>query len=423
MARTGTASEPDPRGRGRHKQFRCWLMLSALLGMALPGPSAIAQNRPPLRIGILNDRSGPYSDASGQGSVVMAQLAIEDFHRDSPGTSVEVVAADHQNKSDVGSAIARQWVDVDHVSAIFDVPNAGVALAVQEVVRTRGGLLFTSGGGAPVFSGKSCSPYGFQWTFDTTSLANVAGRALAANGNKTWFLMQLDSAFGEAMSSDLQRVVSASGGTIVGSVKTALNTSDFSSALLQAQASKAQLVALLNAGTDSINSVKQANEFGLPQGGQRLYAVIMNEAEVRSLGQATAQGLTTTSPFYWAQSPQAEAVSRRYLQQMSRPPTWDQIGVYSSVLAYLRAAKAAGSADRDAVAAEVHATPVNDAYVADGTVRATGRMLHEMLLTEVKSPGEMKQGNGGEWDVFKIVSRVPGADAAGPVDPACSLVH
>lgn len=388
--------------------------------LALAANAASAGQNGEVRIGVLTDRSGPYADASGQGSTVMAELAVEDFGGQLFGKPIAIVSADHQNKTDVGTSIARQWLDVDKVDAIFDTPNSGVMLAIQEVVRTKGGLLFASGGGASSFSGALCSPYGFQWTYDTFALANGAGRELVREGQKSWFLVQVDYAFGEASAADLEKVVSSAGGKVVGRVKTPLNTPDFSSFLLQAQSSGAQVVALLNAGKDTTNSIKQANEFGLPKAGQRLFGMIFFETDALAVGLESSQGLLTTSPFYWAQSPQAEAVSRRFIAKVGRAPTWVQIGVYSSVLQYLKATRAAASLDRDAIVAKLRAMPVDDAYVTGGRVRSDGRMMHEMLLTQVKSPDEAKLSAKGPWDVFKIVSTIRAEDAARPLDGSCA---
>lgn len=397
--------------------------LKGLVGAALAlaaGP-VVAQTNGQVRIGILTDLSGPYADAAGQGSTVMAELALEDLGGKVLGKPVAILSADHQNKADVATTTARQWLDVDHVSAIFDTPNSGVMLAVQEIVRTKGGLLFSSGGGASSFTGALCSPYGFQWTYDTFALANGAGRELARQGLKRWFLLQVDNAFGEAASADLNKVVTAAGGEIIGRVKAPLNTPDFSSFLLKAQSSGAQVVALLNAGHDTSNSLKQANEFGLAKAGQRLFGVIFFEADALAVGLENAQGLLTTSPFYWAQSPQAEAVSRRFMARMGRSPSWVQIGVYSAVLHYLKAVEAAGTLDRDTVAAKLRAMPVDDAYVSAGSVRSDGRMMHEMLLTQVRSPDEMKATPKGRFDVFKVISRIPAEEAARPLDGSCPL--
>ena len=398
------------------KRAWCGLMAAAL---ALAGLPAAAQTGGPVKLGVLTDLSGPYADAAGQGSALMAELALEDFGGQLFGKPVAIVSADHQNKTDVGTSIARQWLDVEGVNAIFDTPNSGVMLAVQEVVRQKGGLLFTSGGGASSFTGALCSPYGFQWTYDTFALANGAGRELARQGLKRWYLLQVDYAFGEAAASDLDKVVTAAGGQVVGRVKTPLNTPDFSSFLLQAQSSGAQVVALLNAGKDTSNSVKQANEFGLTKAGQRLFGVIFFEADALAVGLENAQGLLTTSPFYWAQSAPAEAVSRRFMAKMGRAPSWVQIGVYSAVLNYLKAAQATGTTDRDAVAKTIRSMPIDDAFVTGGKVRADGRMLHEMLLTQVKSPDDMKATTKGPQDVFKIIGTIPAAEAARPLDGSC----
>ncbi|GGC92172.1 ABC transporter substrate-binding protein [Chelatococcus reniformis] len=395
------------------------MLRSAMVGAAMAAALVAARAADDtVKLGVLNDRSGPYADASGQGSVIMAELAVADFGGKALGKPIEIVAGDHQNKTDVGASIASKWLDTEGVDVILDVPNSAVLLALQELVRNKAGLLMASGGGASTFSGKFCSPYGFQWSYDTYALANGAGRALARQGLKSWYLLQVDYAFGEAMAGDLDKVVGAAGGQIIGRVKTPLNTADFSSFLLQAQGSKAQVVALLNAGNDTINSVKQANEFGLPQGGQRLFGVIFFELDAKAVGLKNAQGLTTTSPFYWAQSPEAEAVSRRFMAKTGKAPTWVQIGVYSAALQYLKAVAAAGTTERDAVAAKLRELPVDDAFVKGGKVRADGRMEHDMLLTEVKSPADSKS----EWDVFKVLEVIPGKDAVRPLDGSCPLV-
>ena len=395
------------------------IAIGAALLLCLMSDAASAGPDGGVKIAVLTDMSGPYADAAGRGSVVMAELAAEDFGGQLFDKPISIISADHQNRADVGSSIARQWLDVDKVDAIFDVPNSGVMLAVQEIVRGKSGLLFVSGGGSSTFTGSACSPYGFQWTYDTYALANGAGRELARQGQDTWFLVQVDYAFGEAAAADLRNVLSAAGGKVVGQVKTPLNTADFSSFLLQAQASGAKVVAFLNAGKDTTNSIKQANEFNLSAGGQRLFGMIFFEADARGIGLDNAKGLLTTSPFYWAQTPEAEAVSQRFTAKLGRPPTWIQSGVYSSVLHYLKATQAAGTLDRDAIAAKLRAISVDDAYVAGGTVRADGRMMHDMLLTQVKSPDEMKSSSRGDWDVFKVLSKIPAVEAAHPMDGSC----
>ena len=393
-------------------------MLAATTFLALGGASA---EDGPLRLGILNDQSGPYADATGAGSAVMARFAIEKFGGTVLGRQIEVVSADHRNSADVASTLARRWLDVEGVNAIFDVPNSGVLLAIQEVVRERGGIVIASGGGTSAFTGKFCSPYGFQWTYDTFALANGAVRALANDGVKSWFLMQVDYAFGDAAAADIETVLAETGGEVVGRVRTPLNTADFSSFLLQAQSSGAQGIALLNAGADTLNSLKQANEFGIPQAGQQLLGLIFFEADGRSVGLEATQGLTVTLPFYWKQSEETVEIAQRFYDEVGRMPSYIQIGVYSAVLHYLRAVEKAGTTDRDAVADSIRALPVNDAFVDGGQVRADGRMLHQMLLGRVRSPAEMEGQH--EWDIYNILATIPAEDAARPLPVGeCYLV-
>ena len=388
------------------------LLASAVALFTAAAGMAMAQDGP-IRIGVLNDQSGPYADASGEGSVVMARLALEDFGGSVMGRPVEILSADHRNSADVGSTQTRRWLDVDGVDAIFDVPNSGVLLALQEVVRERGGILMASGGGTSAFTAAACSPYGFQWTYDTFALANGAVRALAREGLDSWFLLQVDYAFGEAAAADIETVLNDTGGQILGRVRTPLNTADFSSFLLQAQASGAQAIALLNAGADTLNSIKQANEFGIPQSGQQLVGLIFFETDALGVGIDVTQGLSVTVPFYWNQSDEARAVSERFYEQIGRMPSYVQIGVYSSVMHYLRALEHAGTTDRDAVADAIRELDVNDAFVVDGTVRADGRMLHTMLLGQVRTPAEMEGQHN--WDIYNILAEIPAEESARPL--------
>jgi len=383
----------------------CVAFFTGIAGMAAAQDGAI-------RIGVLNDQSGPYADASGEGSALMARFALEDFGGSVMGRQVEILSADHRNSADVASTQARRWLDVDGVQAIFDVPNSGVLLALQEIVRERGGILMASGGGTSAFTAAACSPYGFQWTYDTFALANGAVRALAREGLDSWFLLQVDYAFGEAAAADIETVLNDTGGQILGRVRTPLNTADFSSFLLQAQASGAQAIAFLNAGADTLNSIKQANEFGIPQAGQQLVGLIFFETDALGVGIDVTQGLTVTAPFYWNQSDEARAVSERFFEQMGRMPSYVQIGVYSSVMHYLRALEEAGTTDRDAVADAIRALDVNDAFVVDGTVRADGRMLHTMLLGQVRTPAEMEGQH--DWDIYNILAEIPAEESARP---------
>lgn len=384
----------------------CVALFTGAAGMAAAQDGAI-------RIGVLNDQSGPYADASGEGSALMARFALEDFGGSVMGRQVEILSADHRNSADVASTQARRWLDVDGVHAIFDVPNSGVLLALQEIVRERGGILMASGGGTSAFTAAACSPYGFQWTYDTFALANGAVRALAREGLDSWFLLQVDYAFGEAAAADIETVLNETGGQILGRVRTPLNTADFSSFLLQAQASGAQAIAFLNAGADTLNSIKQANEFGIPQAGQQLVGLIFFETDALGVGIETTQGLTVTAPFYWNQSDEARAVSERFFEQMGRMPSYVQIGVYSAVMHYLRALEEAGTTDRDAVADAIRALDVNDAFVVDGMVRADGRMLHTMLLGQVRTPAEMEGQH--EWDIYNILAEIPAEESARPL--------
>lgn len=395
----------------QHKAYALTLLLAIVAWWA---PGLTHAQTSAVRLGILNDQSGPYADSTGQGSVVMAKLAIEDFGGSVLGRSIEVLSADHQNKADVGSAIARRWLDVEKVAAIFDVPNSGVLLAIQEIVREHGGILITSGGGTSAFTAQACSPYGFQWTYDTFALANGTVRALAREGVSTWYLMQVDYAFGKAAAEDVETILKKTDGKIVGRVRTPLNTNDFSSFLLQAKASGAQAVALLNAAADTSNSLKQANEFGIPQGGQRVVGLIFLESDALSVGLDATQGLTVTLPFYWNQSEKARQVSQRFYEQVGRMPSYVQIGVYSAVMHYLRALDKVGTEkDRNALADAIRALPVNDAFVAEGAVRQDGRMLHPMLLGRVRSPAEMKGKH--PWDVFNVMANIPAAESARPL--------
>jgi branched-chain amino acid transport system substrate-binding protein len=371
-----------------------------------------------ITVGVLNDQSGPYADTTGKGSVVAAQMAIDDFGGSVLGKSIKLLSADHLEKVDVGTAITRKWLDVDKVDLIVDVPNSGILLAVQEIVRSKSGILIAAGGGTSRFTDDACSPYGFMWVYDSYALANSMGRAVTKGGGKSWFFLAVDYAWGEALSTDLTAAIKASGGTVVGSVKTPLNTADYSSFLLQAQASKADVVALLNAGQDTINSVKQANEFGLPQS-QRLATGLFYLGDAHAVGLSIAQGLIVSDGYYWDRSPETRTWAERFQKRMGKMPASPQMGVYSAVLHYLKSVAAAGTDDRDAIAAKMRELPVNDPMVPDGHVRADGTMLHDILLLQVKKPEESK----GEWDLFNILSATPGELAFRPLDQSkCPLV-
>ncbi|GGC77379.1 ABC transporter substrate-binding protein [Chelatococcus reniformis] len=396
-------------------------MAAAALGLALLHGGGTAVAGPDgITIGVLNDQSGPYADITGQGSVIAARMAVEDFGGRVLGKPVKLIFADHQQKPDVANTIARKWLDADKVDLIVDVPNSGILLAVQEIVRNTSGILIAAGGGTSRFTSEACSPYGFMWVYDSYALANSMGRAVTAQGGKSWFFLPVDYAWGEALSADLSAAVQASGGTVTGSVKTPLNTADYSSFLLRAQASKADVVALLNAGADTINSVKQANEFGIVSGGQRLATGLFYLNDARSVGLDTAQGLLVADGYYWDQTSETRAWAERFQKRHNgRMPSSIQMGVYSAVLHYLKSVAAAGSDNRDDIARKIRELPVRDAIVPDGRVREDGIMLHDILLLQVKTPAE----STGEWDLFKIVKTTPGSQAFRPLEQSkCPMI-
>lgn len=372
-----------------------------------------------LTVGVLNDQSGPYADATGRGSVVAAEIAIEEVGGSVLGKKIKLVTADHQNKVDIASGIATKWIDVDGVDVILDVPNSGVLLALQEIVRNKGGVLIASGGGASTFTGPACSPYGFQWTYDTYSTATAIGSAIVREGGKSWFFLQVDYAFGTAMAADLKAAVTAAGGTVVGSVKHPINTADFSSFLLQAQASGADVIALMNAGGDTVNAIKQASEFGITSGKQRIAAMLLHTTDVQALGFKASQGILAVHGFDANQNAETKAWAERFAARHGRYPTAIQIGVYSGLRHYLKAVEAAGTDERDAVVAKMRELPVSDPFVQNGKVRADGLMVHEMHLLDVKSPEESK----APGDVFKIVRSLPGDEVFRPLEKGgCPLV-
>jgi branched-chain amino acid transport system substrate-binding protein len=391
----------------------------ALLTAALAGGAAQAQTS--VKIGVLNDMSSLYADLAGQGSVVAARMAVEDFGAAAKGLKVEIVSADHQNKPDVGSNIARQWIDVDKVNVIVDVPTSSVALAVNEVVREKNNVFLVSGAATSDLTGPKCSPNTVHWTYDTWSLANGTGKAIVKTGGDSWFFITADYAFGHALERDTAAVVEANGGKVLGRVRVPLNTSDFSSYLLQAQTSKAKIIGLANAGGDTINSIKQAAEFGIVAGGQNLAGLLVFITDVHALGLQTAQGLIMTEAFYWDQNDATRAFAKRFAPQYKgNMPTMVQAGVYSAVLHYLKAVAALKSAaDGKAVVAKMKELPTDDPLFGKGSIRADGRKIHDMYLFEVKKPAESK----GPWDYYKLRATIPAAEAFRPLkDGNCPLV-
>jgi branched-chain amino acid transport system substrate-binding protein len=362
---------------------------------------AVSQAETVVKIGILNDRSGLYADITGEGSVIAAKMAVEDFKPAGEGIKVDVVSADHQNKSDVGVNKAREWYDQDGVDAIFDVPNSGVALAVSAITQEKNKVFINSGAATSDLTGVKCSPNTIHWTYDTWNLAHGTGSATVKAGGTTWFFLTADYAFGQALERDTSAVVIAEGGKVLGSVKHPLSTQDFSSYLLQAQSSGAKVIGLANAGGDTTNAIKQAAEFGTVQGGQKLAGLLVFITDVHSLGLKTAQGLVLTSSFYWDLNNGTRAFSDRFMKETNRRPTMVQAGVYASVLHYLKAIQAVGGAkDALKVVAKMKELPTDDPLFGKGTVRADGRVLHDSYLFEVKRPEESK----GAWDYYKLVS-------------------
>jgi branched-chain amino acid transport system substrate-binding protein len=360
-----------------------------------------------VKIGVLNDMSSLYADISGPGSAEAARMAIADFGGTVNGKKIELISADHQNKPDIGSAIATQWFDNDGVDVIVDVPTSSVALAVQEVARNKGKVFLISGAAASDLTGKACSPTSVHWTYDTVALANGTGSAVVKAGGDTWFFITADYAFGHALERDTAKVVEDNGGKILGKVRAPLNTPDFSSFLLQAQSSKAKIIGLANAGGDAINSIKQAAEFGIVEGGQKLAGLLVFITDINSLGLQTANGLQLTEAFYWDQSDATRAWSKRFMDKMKRQPTMVQAGVYGAVTHYLAAIKATGSDDGLIVVKQMKATPVNDFMTKNGKIRDDGTLVRDMYLFEVKKPSESK----GPWDYYKQIAVIPGEEA------------
>ena len=367
---------------------------------------------------MLNDQSGLYSDFGGATSVIAARMAVEDFGGKVLGKPIEILSADHQNKADVATSVARRWFDVDGVSAVADLTNSAVALAVQQLAKGQGKVTLSSGPATTRLTNEDCSPTGFHWAFDTYSQAVGTAKAVVATGGKSWFILAADYAFGHQMAADLDRVVKESGGTVLGQVRAPTGTMDFSSFLLQAQSSKAQIIGLANAGADTVNSIKQAGEFGIMSGGQKIAGLVVVISDIHALGLKTANGLLLTTAFYWDRDEASRKWSKRFFDRTGRMPGMVQASTYSSVLHYLKAMQAAGKTDGKAVADKMRELPVDDAF-AKGKVRADGRLLHDMYLAEVKKPAESK----GPWDYYKILRTIPAEDAAQPLSQSkCSLV-
>jgi branched-chain amino acid transport system substrate-binding protein len=396
-------------------------VLLILTALALTAGTASAQiSDGVIKIGVLNDQSSLYADLAGQGSVVAARMAVEDFGAAAKGLKVEVIFADHQNKADVGSSIARQWYDAEKVDMILDVPNSGVALAVSQITRDKGKAFLVSSAASSDLTGKACSPNTIHWTYDTWALANGTGNAIVKTGGDTWFFITADYAFGHALERDTENVVLASGGKVLGKVRHPLNTADFSSFLLQAQASKAKIIGLANAGGDTTNAIKQAAEFGIVKGGQSLAGLLVFLTDIHGLGLQTAQGLIFTESFYWDLNEKTRAFAKRFAERNRQiHPTMIHAGSYAATLHYLKAVEALKSDDGTKVIAKMKEMPTDDPLFGKGTIRADGRKIHPMYLVEVKKPAESKY----PWDYYKIRATIPAEQAFRPLDKGdCPLV-
>jgi branched-chain amino acid transport system substrate-binding protein len=394
----------------------------AALAVVLACGSAFGQQIN-VKIGVLTDMSSLYADATGPGSVLAAKMAAADFMKDHPDVKVEVISGDHQNKADIGTQLANQWYDVDKVDMIADVPNSGVALAISQVTRDKNKAFIASGPASSDLTGPKCSPNTVHWTYDTWMLANGTGRAVVKTGGDSWFFLTSDYAFGHALERDTMAVVEKNGGKVLGKVRHPINTNDFSSFLLQAQSSKAKVIGLANAGGDTINSIKQAAEFGIVKGGQSLAGLLVFATDVNALGLQTAQGLVLTETFYWDLNDDTRAWTKRWLAERNVPgkyPAMNQAGVYAGTLHYLKAVLALkGPADGKAVVAKMKEMPTDDPLFGKGTIRVDGRKLHPAYLFEVKKPSDSKYPG----DFYKLRATIPAAEAFRPLNEGnCPLV-
>ena len=395
--------------------------LIAGLGLAGAGMAQAQISGNVVKIGVLSDMSGLYADIGGPGSVVAAKMAVDDYLKASKSQlKVEVVSADHQNKPDVGSSVARKWYDTDGVDMIIDVPTSSVGLAINQVTKEKGKAYINTGSATSDLTGKDCSPNTVHWLYDTWMLANGTGSAVVKSGGDTWFFLTADYAFGHALERDTSEVVKTSGGKVLGSVRVPLATQDFSSFLLQAQSSKAKIVGLANAGGDTINSIKQASEFGITKGGQKLAGLLVFLPDVHGLGLNVAQGLQITEAFYWDLNDQTRAWSKRFAAANGgKYPSSDHAGVYAGVLHYLKAADAAKTDDGAKIVAKMKEMPTDDPLFGKGQVRADGRKIHPVHLFEVKKPSESK----GPYDYYKVLQTIPADKAFRPIDQGnCPLV-
>ena len=372
-----------------------------------------------VKIGLIEDMSSIYADITGIGAVTAAKMAVEDFGGKVLGAPIDVVSADHQNKADIASATAREWFDNQHVDALMDVAASATALAAVDVAKTKNKIVILNGPGAARITNEACTPVSIHYTYDNYALAHGTGGAMVKAGYDTWFFITADYAFGHDLEAVTTNVIKANGGQVLGDVRVPINTADFSSALLQAQSSKAKVVGLANAGADTQNSIKQAAEFGIVRGGQKMAGLLVFINDVNSLGLEVAQGMLLTTAFYWDRNDKSRAWAQRYFQRMNRMPNMAQAGIYSATTHYLEAVAAAGTDATQPVMEKMRATPINDFFVKNGTIRDDGRMVHDMYLYEVKKPAESK----GAWDYYKPAAEIPADQAFLPLaESKCPLV-
>jgi branched-chain amino acid transport system substrate-binding protein len=398
-------------------------VLGALAAAMLASPAALTQvsaqvSDDVVKIGVLTDMNGPASTPTGQGSVTAAQMAVDDFGGTVLGKPITVIVGDHQLKADIGASIARRWYDTEQVDLIVDVPVSAVGLAVQNVANEKKKLFITQSTLAADFHGKFCSPYTMQWVIDTRSLAAGTAQAVVKRGGDSWFFITDDYAFGHSLERDATAVITANGGKVIGSVRPPFATSDLSSFILQAQASKAKIIGIAAGPPNNMNEIKTAGEFGVLKGGQQMAGLLALITDIHSLGLPAAQGLLLTTSFYWDMDDKTREWSKRYFAKMNRMPTMWQAGVYSSVMYYLNAIKDSGTDDPLKVAAKMREKPIEDFFARNGKLRDDNLMVHDLMLVQVKSPEESKY----PWDYYKILAKISGEDAFGPMDPACPLV-
>jgi branched-chain amino acid transport system substrate-binding protein len=399
--------------------YRTVAAATVALSLTMGGVALAQQTDAPLKIGVMSDFGSVYSDIGGAGNVEGAKMAIEEFGGSMFGKPIELITADPQMKADLAANIARKWYEAENVDMIIDLPTSATALAAMEMSKRYEKIMIITDAASSDITGKSCSPYTAHWTYDTYGNAQTVGSAIVKQGGDSWFFITADYLFGHSIERDVSAVVKAAGGKILGSARHPLNTSDFSSFLLQAQASKAKIVGLANGGGDTINAIKQASEFGIVAGGQKLAGIVMFISDIHSLGLKMAQGLIITEAYYWDQNDRTRAFGKKFFDRMKRMPTMNQAATYSATLHYLKAVKAAGTRDTKTVLAKMREMPVRDAFTDNGYLREDGRMVHSMLLLEVKKPEESKY----PWDYYKILAEVPGDQVFRPMkDGGCPLI-